>query len=60
METMLLLLEARDTFKRARLYRNQAKTTYLETKEYLNGLGRDVGFKVDYEAISDLPDDEDQ
>ena len=57
---MLLLLEARDTFKRVKQYRNQSKKTYLETKEFLNELGRDVGFKVDFEAISDLPDDEAQ
>ena len=57
---MLLLLEARDTFKRVKQYRNQAKKTYLETKEFLNELGRDIGFKVDYEAISELSDDEDQ
>ena len=59
-ETMLLLLEARDTFKQAKLYRNQASKTYCETKEFLNELGRDVGFKVDFEAISNLPDDEAQ
>ena len=57
---MLLLLEAREVFKRVKQYRNQAKKTYLETKEFLNGLGRDVGFKVDFEAISNLPDDEAQ